>query len=251
MKEEKETINLFGEVISSDIENKTPENSMWDRGQKTSQPVDEFRLSPVTVFPTCNVDTCADYADLLLEQMKDVIGECRKCRLCETRNNVVPGEGNEHARLMFIGEGPGADEDMTGRPFVGKAGQLLDKIILAMGMNREDVFIGNIVKCRPPQNRVPSPDEMSICLPYLLRQIDCIRPKVIVLLGATALHGLINPKASITKSRGIWTKIIIDNSYEIWTMPTFHPAALLRDPLKKRDVWEDMKMVMKKLEEGD
>lgn len=127
MKEEKETINLFGEVISSDIENKTPENSMWDRGQKTSQPVDEFRLSPVTVFPTCNVDTCADYADLLLEQMKDVIGECRKCRLCETRNNVVPGEGNEHARLMFIGEGPGADEDMTGRPFVGKAGSCLTR----------------------------------------------------------------------------------------------------------------------------
>lgn len=250
MKEEKETVNLFGEVVSSEIEDKITENSVWDRGVKTSQ-LDETRLSLSTFSPVFNLDTCADYADLSLEQMKEVIRKCQKCRLCETRNNVVPGEGNEHARLMFIGEGPGADEDMTGRPFVGKAGQLLDKIILAMGIKREGVFIGNIVKCRPPQNRVPSPDEMSTCLPYLLRQIDCIRPKVIVLLGATALHGLISPKASITKSRGIWTKISLDHSYKIWTMPTFHPAALLRDPLKKRDVWEDMKMVMKKLEEGD
>ena len=196
------------------------------------------------------VSTPSKYTTFSLDDMREIICKCNKCNLCNTRKNVFFGEGNIHARLMFIGEGPGADEDITGRPFVGRAGQLLDKIITAMEMKREDVFIGNIVKCRPPQNRVPMPEEMSVCLPYLLKQIDCIRPEVIVLLGATALHGFIDPKAAITKSRGIWRKLIIDDSYEIWTMPTFHPAALLRDPNKKKAVWEDMKMVMKKLEEN-
>jgi len=196
------------------------------------------------------VSTPSEYTTFSLDDMREIICKCNKCNLCNTRKNVVFGEGNIHARLMFIGEGPGADEDITGRPFVGRAGQLLDKIITAMEMKRGDVFIGNIVKCRPPQNRVPMPEEMSVCLPYLLKQIDCIRPEVIVLLGATALHGFIDPKAAITKSRGIWRKLIIDDSYEIWTMPTFHPAALLRDPNKKKAVWEDMKMVMKKLEEN-
>ncbi|MDI6710348.1 MAG: uracil-DNA glycosylase [Bacillota bacterium] len=163
---------------------------------------------------------------------------CRRCGLGATRTNLVFGEGNPHAKLMFIGEGPGAEEDRQGRPFVGTAGQLLDRIIQAAGFRREEVYIANIVKCRPPGNRVPAAEEAAACLPWLEKQISLIAPRIIVLLGATALKYLIDPKAGITAWRGRWIE-----RGNVRIMPTYHPAALLRDPSKKRPVWEDIQAV--------
>lgn len=171
------------------------------------------------------------------------VAACRACRLCEKRTNVVPGQGNPRPEIMFIGEGPGADEDEQGLAFVGRAGQLLTSIINAMGFSRDEVFIGNVVKCRPPDNRTPAPDEMAACLPFLARQIDLLKPKLIVALGATAVKGLFNDeKIAITKQRGNWM-----NYRGIDVMPTFHPAYLLRNPPAKREVWMDMKTVLAKL----
>ena len=167
---------------------------------------------------------------------------CEKCRLCQTRQNVVLGEGDLHADLMFIGEGPGAQEDATGRPFVGAAGQLLDKMLAAIGMTREQVYICNIVKCRPPQNRVPEADESAACMDYLRQQVALVRPKVIVCLGSTPARALLGDDIRITRDRGVWRL-----KKGIWFMPTFHPAALLRDLDKKRPAWEDFKAIRDKL----
>jgi uracil-DNA glycosylase len=168
---------------------------------------------------------------------------CVKCvELARCRSNVVFGVGDNHAELMFIGEAPGADEDEQGKPFVGRAGQLLTKIIQAMGYRREEVYICNVLKCRPPQNRTPLPDEVTNCLPFLLKQIEFIKPKVIVALGATAVRSLIDLQLGITKMRGTWYSF-----RDIPIMPTFHPAYLLRNPPAKREVWQDMQMVMKRL----
>lgn len=167
---------------------------------------------------------------------------CEKCRLCQTRQNVVLGEGNLHAALMFIGEGPGAQEDASGRPFVGAAGQLLDKMLAAIGMTREQVYICNIVKCRPPQNRVPEPDERTACMPYLRQQVALVRPKVIVCLGSTPTRALLGDHMRITRDRGTWQL-----KKGVWFMPTYHPAALLRDLDKKRPAWEDFKAIRDKL----
>jgi len=179
-----------------------------------------------------------DSRDPSLEAIRADIGDCRRCKLCEHRTNIVFGEGNPQAKLVFVGEGPGADEDATGRPFVGRAGQLLDKIIEAMGMKRNEVYIANIVKCRPPGNRAPERDEVDTCEPFLWRQLAFIRPEVIVALGSPAFQCLARTKESITRARGQWRDW---NGIKI--MPTFHPAFLLRSPDKKREVWEDMKKV--------
>lgn len=176
--------------------------------------------------------------------LTEEITRCQKCRLCAGRTYPVPGEGNPHARLMFIGEGPGRDEDQTGRPFVGRAGQLLDKMIGAIGLSREEVFIANVVKCRPPQNRAPEADEVAACMPYLRAQVGLIRPQVIVLLGSSALGAILGPEHRITRERGAWIE-----RKGVFFMPTFHPAALLRDESKKRPVWEDLKKVRDKLQE--
>ncbi len=179
-----------------------------------------------------------------LDAIAGEIAACRACHLCEARTRTVPGTGTPTAELMFIGEGPGAEEDKSGEPFVGAAGQLLTKIIAAMTLSREQVFIANIVKCRPPGNRTPTPDEMAACVPYLGRQIAVVRPRVIVTLGMTALRGLF-PTAElpgITRARGQWMKL-----GEIDVMPTLHPAYLLRNPAAKRDVWADVQAVMKRL----
>lgn len=172
--------------------------------------------------------------------------ECKTCRRCDLRagcTQVVFGEGNPHARLMFVGEGPGQQEDIQGRPFVGAAGQLLDKILAAVGIKREEVYIANVVKCRPPGNRLPTSEEAEACLPHLTAQIRAIRPKIIVCLGALATQTLIDKGARITKARGNWF-----HKDGIMYMPTFHPAALLRDETKKRPVWEDMKKVKEMLD---
>ncbi len=175
------------------------------------------------------------------ESLRSMALNCCNCPLAGSRQNVVFGEGNERARLMFIGEGPGADEDASGRPFVGAAGQLLDKMIAAMHLAREDVYIANIVKCRPPGNRMPAPEEAAACIGYLKKQIELIQPEVIVLLGGTALSFLLEING-ITKYRGRW------QSYNnIAVMPTFHPAFLLRKVEAKREAWHDLKLVMARL----
>jgi len=177
----------------------------------------------------------------LLDEVALEVAACRACGLCQGRTNTVPGEGNPCAEILFIGEAPGFNEDQQGRPFIGAAGKLLTKIIEAMGFAREEVFIANVCKCRPPDNRKPLPAEMSACLPFLHRQIETLRPRVIVALGKTALEGLSSATVSqgITQLRGHW------RDYNgIPVMPTFHPSYLLRMASKKRDVWEDMKTVL-------
>ena len=174
-----------------------------------------------------------------LKEIAGRVAACTRCPLHKTRTRTVPGQGATQPDIMFIGEGPGADEDQQGLAFVGRAGQLLTKIIAAMGYTRDEVFIGNIVKCRPPENRVPLPDEMQACIPYLEEQIALLRPKVIVALGATAIKGLLDVQTGITKLRGKWL-VYRDTPL----MPTYHPAYLLRNPAGKRDVWEDMKAVL-------
>jgi DNA polymerase len=187
-------------------------------------------------------DAPAASPDDTLEKIREDIGECTRCKLHEGRTHIVYGEGNPNAELMFVGEGPGADEDATGRPFVGAAGRLLDRIIEAIGFKRDDVYIANVVKCRPPGNRKPEKDESSTCQQFLFRQIDVIRPKVIVALGNTPVESLLGLKLGITKARGEFY-----DYHGMKLMPTFHPAYLLRDPTKKREVWEDMKKVRAEL----
>ncbi|WP_242342769.1 uracil-DNA glycosylase [Anaeromyxobacter terrae] len=170
------------------------------------------------------------------------LGECTRCKLAGGRTHVVFGVGNPRAELMFVGEGPGADEDAQGEPFVGKAGQLLTRMIEAMGFRREDVYIANVVKCRPPGNRNPEPDEIEACEPFLRQQIAAISPKVIVALGKFAAQTLLRDPTPITKLRGRWS------SYGgVKLMPTFHPAYLLRSPEEKKKAWEDLQLVMKEL----
>ena len=177
--------------------------------------------------------------ETLEDVWRDIGPQCMRCPLCcEGRKQVVNSEGNPRARLMFVGEAPGADEDAQARPFVGRAGQLLNKIIEAIGMKREDVFIGNVNRCRPANNRTPVASEAAICKPFLLREIAIVRPDVIVVLGNTAMRNLLDTKEGITKVRGQF------QDYKgIKVMPTFHPAYLLRDPSKKRETWDDMKKV--------
>jgi len=175
-----------------------------------------------------------------LEELRARIGECTRCKLHALgRRQVVFGTGNPNADLMFVGEAPGADEDRLGEPFVGRAGQLLTKIIEAIGLARADVYIANVIKCRPPGNRNPEPDEVATCEPFLFDQIDLIRPKVIVALGTFAAHALLGTDAPISRLRGR----VHDFRGGSKLIPTFHPAFLLRSPDRKRDVWEDMKKV--------
>ncbi len=173
-----------------------------------------------------------------IEDIRQDIGNCIRCPLWEGRTKIVHSNGNFQADLMFVGEAPGADEDASGEPFVGRAGQLLNRIIESIGLKREDVFIGNVNRCRPPGNRQPTAAEADTCRPFLLREIAVVRPKVIVVLGNTATQNLLDTKTGITKIRGEF-----QDYFGIKVMPTFHPAYLLRDPRKKREVWEDMKKV--------
>lgn len=179
-----------------------------------------------------------------LEALAQIARACSRCRLRAGCRQVVFGEGNPRARLMFVGEGPGQQEDIEGRPFVGRAGQLLDRMIEAMGLKRQDVYIANVVKCRPPSNRAPQPDEADACWPYLRRQIELVDPEIIVCLGAVAAQRLLGPGTGVTKSRG---RFFSWNGRRVAV--TFHPAALLRFPANKRLAWEDLKMVMRALAE--
>ena len=185
-----------------------------------------------------------------LEKLAEEIGQCRKCGLGSSRTNAVPGEGNPDARIMFVGEAPGGDEDAVGRPFVGKAGQLLDKIIAACGLERGDVYIGNILKCRPPENRDPRADEIIACLPYLQRQIELIQPEMIVALGAHAARTLLDTTESIGQLRGRFHEYYAGlGQAPVKLMAAYHPAFLLRSysPENRRRVWEDMQKVLAEL----
>jgi len=208
----------------------------------TGQPPTPVLASrPVQPVVVTGTETGGDPGELLGRVAAQIEG-CKACGLHAARTKTVPGHGNPRPELMFIGEAPGADEDEQGLPFVGKAGQLLTRMILAMGFTREEVFIGNINKCRPPNNRPPLPEEMEICLPYLKVQISILKPKVIVALGATAVRGLLKSDIPISKLRGTWQ--VFEG---IPVMPTFHPAYLLRDPTKKVLAWDDLQAVLKKL----
>jgi DNA polymerase len=180
-----------------------------------------------------------------LDAIRADLGDCQRCGLAVSRKNLVYGVGNPHARLVLVGEAPGWEEDRKGEPFVGEAGRLLDRILLAMGMQRADVYICNVLKCRPPDNRDPQPEEVATCEKFLVRQIAAIKPQVIVALGRFAVQSLLQSKVPISRIRGEW------QSYQgIPLMPTYHPAYLLRNPEGKRDVWEDMKEVMRRLHNG-
>ena len=180
----------------------------------------------------------------LQELDENEVRGCTKCRLCESRTHTVFGETNPDAKIFFIGEGPGETEDRTGRPFVGRAGELLDRMIMGMGLKREDVYIANIVKCRPPGNREPAPDEVATCTPYLVRQIEIVRPRVIVTLGRPALQYMLNQKISISRMRGQW-----QSWRGIKLMPTFHPAYILRSYTSevRAAVWSDLQQVMEEV----
>jgi uracil-DNA glycosylase len=178
-----------------------------------------------------------------LKEIRTDLGDCRRCRLSKSRKNIVFGTGDPNARLMFVGEGPGYEEDQSGEPFVGAAGRLLTRIIDAIHHSREQVYICNIIKCRPPGNRNPMPDEIEICYPFLKRQIASVKPDIICALGTFAAQTLLETSAPISKLRGCF------HDYSgIKVLPTYHPAYLLRNPEKKRDVWEDMKKLMKALD---
>jgi DNA polymerase len=177
-----------------------------------------------------------------LAEIRDDIGECTRCRLHKGRTKLVFGVGSQNAEIMFVGEGPGADEDKQGEPFVGRAGQLLNNMISAMGIRREDVYIANVVKCRPPDNRTPEKDECDTCSPFLMRQIEVIQPKMIVALGAVAAKNLLGVNDSMANLRGK-----IYNFRGTKLVATYHPAYLLRDPRQKAEAWKDLQMVMREL----
>ena len=179
-----------------------------------------------------------------MNELKKACAECQKCELCKTRTNCVFGVGNENADLMFVGEAPGEQEDLSGVPFVGRAGQLLDKFLYAVDISREDVYIANILKCRPPKNRDPLPEEEDMCIDFLRRQVSLIKPKVIVCLGRISAMRLIKPDFKITQEHGKWFK-----KGDVMMTAVYHPAALLRDPRKKEDMLEDMKAIKQKLSE--
>jgi DNA polymerase len=205
----------------------------------------ELVLQPVVDDPPANAappPTVIGDKPSALKLIRADIGDCTRCRLHKGRTNLVFGVGNVNADLMFVGEGPGADEDAQGEPFVGRAGQLLNNMITAMGLKRSDVYIANVVKCRPPSNRTPEKDECDTCSPFLMRQIDVIKPKVIVALGAVAAKNLLAVSDSMANLRGRWydfrnSKLLV----------TYHPAYLLRDPRQKKEAWKDLQMAMKYL----
>jgi len=182
-----------------------------------------------------------------LPAIREHLGDCRRCKLCETRTHIVFGVGNPQAKLLFIGEGPGADEDAQGEPFVGRAGQKLNEMIRAIGLTREEVYIANVVKCRPPGNRDPEPDEVATCAPFLFRQIEAIAPRAIVALGSPAAKTLLGTKVGITALRGKWGQF-----RGIPVMPTFHPAYLLRayTPENRRLVFDDLKAARARIDEA-
>jgi uracil-DNA glycosylase len=229
--------------VASAAENPEPMPKPLQSRPQIPAPTSKPAPSPAALFPIATGPTLFEAAGRIendtLEKIRADLGECTRCKLHKQRNKIVFGDGNPKADLVFVGEGPGHDEDVQGLPFVGRAGKLLTQMIEAMGLQRKDVYICNVVKCRPPENRLPERDEIATCSPYLVRQIDAIRPKVIVCLGATAAQMLLNTNRGISGFRGEWleyrgTRLIA----------TYHPAYLLRNPAAKSEVWKDLQKVM-------
>jgi len=210
---------------------------------RNERPAAAMAPQPALVSTPAVVSLPAEARHTRLSVLASTVASCKRCALHSTRTQTVFARGNGNSGLCFVGEGPGADEDAQGSPFVGPAGQLLDKMIAAMGIERDDVYVCNIVKCRPPNNRAPEPEEMSACMPYLAEQLELVGPQVIVALGKTAVQGLFGTSEGITKIRGRWRLY----QGRIAVMPTFHPAYLLRNPEAKRDVWNDLQAVLKQL----
>ncbi len=218
--------------------------------------LEQYQAAGIQVLPAATREAAVDAPDtgvaaghgeagaaVSLPRLREILGECRRCKLSQGRTRIVYGVGNPDADVLFVGEGPGRDEDLQGEPFVGRAGQLLTDIITkGMKLRREDVYIANVVKCRPPQNRDPEPDEVASCEPFLIRQIELVKPRVIIALGKFAAQTLVRSAAPISRLRGQW-----HDYHGIRLMPTFHPAYLLRNPGDKRLVWEDIKSVLREL----
>jgi DNA polymerase len=210
-------------------------------------------IAEENVFETPKLEYAVSDSAAALKLIREDLGDCTRCKLHKGRTKIVFGVGDPHAELMFVGEGPGADEDAQGEPFVGRAGQLLNNMIKAMGLRREDVYIANVVKCRPPGNRTPEPDECDTCSPFLMRQIAAIKPKVVVALGATAAKNLLAMNSSLGELRGRFYDFKpagarADSSWSGARLAvTYHPAYLLRDPRQKGEAWKDLQMVMKYL----
>ena len=209
----------------------------------TSRRMPSPAAAPSISLPIASGPSLFDATDKIegdtLERIREDLGECTRCRLHERRHKIVFGTGNPAAKLVFVGEGPGADEDAQGLPFVGRAGKLLNQMIEAMGLKREDVYICNVVKCRPPENRAPEKDEVATCSPYLMRQIDAIRPQVIVCLGSIAAQTMLSTNQGISRFRGQWLEFRGTR-----LLATYHPAYLLRNPAAKPEVWKDLQKVM-------
>jgi DNA polymerase len=229
---------LHAEAENSPVETMSPTKAATSSGMTPAKTTASAKVAstPSTLPPVIGDKPTA------LKLIRKDIGDCTRCRLHKGRTNLVFGVGNVNAELMFIGEGPGADEDAKGEPFVGRAGQLLNNMISAMGIKREDVYIANVVKCRPPSNRTPEKDECDTCSPFLMRQIDVVKPKVIVALGAVAAKNLLAVSDSMANLRGRWYDFR-DSKLAV----TYHPAYLLRDPRQKKETWKDLQMVMKYL----
>lgn len=235
--------NSFEQQAPREAPAQSPQSAVASFEQQRPPTVTFQAPQPVQRAPVMRAETLTPTERMgRLSVVANEVAGCRKCVLGETRTQTVFSRGNPFAELCFIGEGPGADEDRLGEPFVGAAGQLLDKMIAAMGYGRDEVYICNIVKCRPPNNRKPEPAEMNACKDYLVQQLDLCKPKYIVALGATAVQGLLGTTEGIMRLRGKWK-----NYRGIPVMPTFHPAYLLRKPEAKREVWEDLKQVMTSL----
>jgi DNA polymerase len=218
--------------------------SLTTIGLPPMKPKPQAAAPAAAVAPAATPVATPAEANSALDAVRHTLGDCQRCKLAGSRRNIVFGQGNPNARLMFVGEAPGADEDEQGLAFVGAAGQLLTKIIEAMGLTRDDVFIANILKCRPPGNRNPEPDEIESCQPFLEQQIEAIRPRVLVGLGKFSGQWLLKTAEPISRIRGR-----VGEYKGIKAVPTYHPAFLLRNPSAKKDVWEDMKLVMSLLKE--
>ena len=203
--------------------------------------VENLRTAASNAHLPQDIDTSASLGETL-DAIRADLGDCQRCGLGASRHKLVYGVGNPNAHLVLVGEAPGREEDQQGEPFVGEAGRLLDRILQAMGMRRDDVYICNVLKCRPPDNRDPQPDEVATCEAFLIRQIAAIKPQVIIGLGRFAVHSLLKSKVPISRIRGEWQSF-----HGTPLMPTYHPAYLLRNPEGKRDVWEDMKAVLRRL----
>jgi uracil-DNA glycosylase family 4 len=230
-------------IEERELPESAPKSASKPPAQREIERPDTPQVKEILVSPVAPLFEAVDKVkDDTLLKIREDLGECTRCKLHKTRNKIVFGDGNPKAQLVFVGEGPGAEEDMQGLPFVGRAGKLLTQMIEAMGLQRKDVYICNVVKCRPPENRAPEPDEVATCSPFLLRQIDTIAPKVVVCLGAVAAKTLLNTTKGISQFRGQWLQW---RGHKL--MATYHPAYLLRNPPAKSEVWKDLQKVMAEL----